>query len=158
MDRCIHTMSRNDLTEIRFLHSVFKSKDYIDVRVWFRDTAASTEWKPTTKGVNFPLDLWPEFQKGITALTDYVESHKKQSAENPWHLHSVVIFCPRQMLGMAYQTRSWGTWTNRHSIPTKPCQMQPRQALLPKGEGACFLLFICSPLPVSSNRIKGAGP
>jgi len=72
-DETIGVVSRNESTEIRVTVSEFKGKKYVGIREYSNwSTTPLEEKKPTKKGINIPVDLWPE----VKELLDQVETEE----------------------------------------------------------------------------------
>ena len=63
----IHSFSRNQHEKINLSLRKYKGKHYVDFRLWFQ-TKTDPTYRPTTKGITFPLELLTEFNQGMNRL------------------------------------------------------------------------------------------
>jgi hypothetical protein len=66
----IHAFSKNPLEEIRVSLTVFKKKQYIDLRVYYRGDDG--EYHPSKKGLTLSLDLLPELLEAVQKAQEVV--------------------------------------------------------------------------------------
>jgi hypothetical protein len=59
----IHAFPKNPLEEIRVSLTVFKKKQYIDLRVYYKGDDG--EYRPSKKGITVSLDLLPDLVEAI---------------------------------------------------------------------------------------------
>jgi hypothetical protein len=59
----IHAFPKNPLEEIRVSLTVFKKKQYIDLRVYYMGDDG--EYHPSKKGITVSLDLFPDLVEAI---------------------------------------------------------------------------------------------
>ncbi len=59
----IHAFPKNPLEEIRVSLTVFKKKQYIDLRVYYKGDDG--EYHPSKKGITVSLDLFPDLVEAI---------------------------------------------------------------------------------------------
>lgn len=62
-DLVVAEFNKNPLDLVRVTLRTYKSKQYVDVRQFYRDDEG--EWKPTKKGVSMSTDLLPELRNGV---------------------------------------------------------------------------------------------
>ena len=62
--KIVHSFKRNDQEEIKVSVGTYKEKEYVDIRVFFRD-AQTDEWRPTKKGITINRDLLGELSEGV---------------------------------------------------------------------------------------------
>lgn len=79
----IYTMARNEGEEIQFLMKKFRSRYYIDLRIWFREEGKD-ELIPTKKGISLSADRIPELQEGLDQLSKAVlKAQELEGAQRP---------------------------------------------------------------------------
>ena len=66
-DEVLHRFRKNSLEEVRATISTFKGADYLNIRSYYE--AEPGVWYPTRKGLTLPLDLLPELEKAVQALS-----------------------------------------------------------------------------------------
>lgn len=59
----IHSFPKNPLEEIRISLTVFKKKQYLDLRVYYK--ADDGEFHPSKKGLTLSLDLMSDLEEGV---------------------------------------------------------------------------------------------
>lgn len=62
-----HAFMKNSDQEVRFAAGEYKDKMYLDVRIYFK-SEETEEWHPTKKGITLPIEMLPEFRKGLDLL------------------------------------------------------------------------------------------
>lgn len=62
-DRLIHSFPKNPLEEIRISLTVFKKKQYIDLRTYYKGDDG--EFRPSKKGINLSVDLLPDLLEAV---------------------------------------------------------------------------------------------
>ena len=68
--RLIHAFPKNPLEEIRVSLTVFKKKQYIDLRVYYKGDEG--EYHPSKKGITVSLDLFPDLVEAIEKARELV--------------------------------------------------------------------------------------
>jgi len=66
----IHAFPKNPLEEIRVSLTVFKKKQYIDLRVYYKGDEG--EYHPSKKGITISLDLFPDLLEAIEKARELV--------------------------------------------------------------------------------------
>jgi hypothetical protein len=66
----IHSFPKNPLEEIRVSLTVFKKKQYIDLRVYYKGDEG--EYHPSKKGITISLDLFPDLVEAIEKARELV--------------------------------------------------------------------------------------
>jgi hypothetical protein len=66
----IHAFPKNPLEEIRVSLTVFKKKQYIDLRVYFKGDDG--EYRPSKKGLTLSLDLLPDLEEAVEKAREMV--------------------------------------------------------------------------------------
>lgn len=69
-DEVLHRFRKNSLEEVRATISEFKGTAYASIRVYYESEPGT--WYPTRKGLTLPLDLLPELEKAVQALSGAV--------------------------------------------------------------------------------------
>lgn len=69
--KLIHSFPRNPLEEIRASITEFKRRQYVDIRVYYKDDAG--DFLPTKKGITIGIDLLDDLEAAIRMLRDAVE-------------------------------------------------------------------------------------
>ncbi len=64
-------IQRNEREIVRVALSEFNEREYIDIRIFYKDEA-SGEYKPTKKGVTLAKELYPELKKAILDIGDVI--------------------------------------------------------------------------------------
>jgi hypothetical protein len=68
--KIIHAFPKNPLEEIRVSLTVFKKKQYIDLRVYYKGDDG--EYHPSKKGLTLSLDLLPDLVEGVQKAQEEV--------------------------------------------------------------------------------------
>ena len=63
----IHSFSKNDHEKFSLSLRKYKGKHYIDFRLWFQ-TKSDPTFRPTRKGIIFPIEYLAELSQGINRL------------------------------------------------------------------------------------------
>ena len=63
----VHSITRNESEEIRIQLRKYRGKVFIDFRVWYR-MENETVFRPTKRGVTFPIEHLPELKKAMPKL------------------------------------------------------------------------------------------
>jgi len=71
-NRLIHAFQKNALEEIRVSLNVFRGKEYIDIRVFYKGDDG--EYHPSKKGVTLSPDLLPDLQEAVKKLEEALEA------------------------------------------------------------------------------------
>jgi hypothetical protein len=66
----VHTFPKNPLEEIRASVTVFKGKQYVDLRVYYKGDDG--EYHPSKKGLTLSLDLFPDLEESVRKLRDVI--------------------------------------------------------------------------------------
>jgi len=66
----IHSFPKNPLEEIRVSLTVFKKKQYIDLRTYYKGDDG--EYHPSKKGITLALDLLPDLVEAIEKTREIV--------------------------------------------------------------------------------------
>ena len=66
----IHAFPKNPLEEIRVSLTVFKKKQYIDLRVYYKGDEG--EYHPSKKGITISLVLFPDLVEAIEKARELV--------------------------------------------------------------------------------------
>jgi len=69
--RIVHVIQKTPTEQIQMAWRLYKDRQYADIRLWYR-SENEDEMRPTKRGVSLPLELWPDFQKGIAALDQVI--------------------------------------------------------------------------------------
>lgn len=65
-------IQRNEREIVRVALSEFSGREFIDIRIFYRDEATG-EYKPTKKGVTLSKDLYPELKKAVDSLGEVIK-------------------------------------------------------------------------------------
>jgi hypothetical protein len=68
--KIIHAFPKNPIEEIRVSLTVFKKKQYIDLRVYYKGDDG--EYHPSKKGLTLSLDLLPDLLEGVQKAQEEV--------------------------------------------------------------------------------------
>jgi len=71
MSEPIYTIEKNSRERFQFSTDEFQGKDYFSVRIYY--DAGNGEFKPTQKGVTFPVAKLSEFVAGVDALKEHLQ-------------------------------------------------------------------------------------
>ena len=66
----VHTFPKNPLEEIRASVTVYKGKQYVDLRVYYKGDDG--EYHPSKKGLTVSLDLFPELEEAMRKLREVI--------------------------------------------------------------------------------------
>lgn len=66
-------VQRNEREIVRVALSEFNEREYIDIRIFYKDDATG-EYKPTKKGVTLSKELYPELKEAILSLGKVIQS------------------------------------------------------------------------------------
>jgi len=72
MSEIIKDIEKNKREIIRIEISEYNNKEYINIRVWYKDDD-SGEYKPTQKGVAVRLDKYNELMEGLNQVSEYIK-------------------------------------------------------------------------------------
>jgi hypothetical protein len=61
----ISSFQKNSQEELRFSITMFKGREYADIRIFYEKDG---EYFPSKKGITVSLDTWSEFKKAIEKL------------------------------------------------------------------------------------------
>ncbi len=75
-----HIIPKNKRDQIRIGLNEYKEKQYLDIRQFYRGD--ENDWKPTSKGVTIPVDLYPELLRGVLLLGDMIGADVKALLDN----------------------------------------------------------------------------
>lgn len=67
-DQIISAFQKSETDEVRLTLRHFKGKAYLDLRVYFR-TKDAGEFKPTRKGLTFPVKHAADLERAFNGLT-----------------------------------------------------------------------------------------
>ena len=70
-NRTIYSFPKNALEEIRVSINVFKGRQYIDIRTYYK--GSDGEYHPSKKGVTLSPELLPDLQEAMKRLTEELE-------------------------------------------------------------------------------------
>lgn len=63
----VHSFPKNPLEEVRASVSVYKGKQYVDLRIYYKGDDG--EFHPSKKGLTLSLDLFPELEEAVEKLS-----------------------------------------------------------------------------------------
>lgn len=66
----IHSFPKNPLEEVRASLTVYKGKQYVDLRIYYKGDDG--EFHPSKKGLTVSLDLFPELQQAVEKLGEAI--------------------------------------------------------------------------------------
>jgi hypothetical protein len=66
----VHSFPKNPLEEVRISISVYKGKQYIDLRIYYKGDDG--EFHPSKKGLTISPDLLPDLVEAVEKLKDVV--------------------------------------------------------------------------------------
>lgn len=69
-DQLVHTFPKNPLEEVRASVTVYKGKQYVDLRVYYKGDDG--EFHPSKKGLTLSLDLFPDLEEAMRKLHDVI--------------------------------------------------------------------------------------
>ncbi|MFP5212537.1 MAG: transcriptional coactivator p15/PC4 family protein, partial [Acidobacteriota bacterium] len=62
----VHSFPKNPLEEVRVSLTVYKGKQYVDLRIYYK--GEDGEFHPSKKGLTVALDLFDELEEAIRKL------------------------------------------------------------------------------------------
>lgn len=65
----VHSFTKNDTEEIRMSLREYKSRLYMDVRLYFQ-TSEQSEMLPSKKGLTIGVEFLPELKRGLIKLEE----------------------------------------------------------------------------------------
>ena len=71
-DRTIHIFAKNSDEQIQIALNRYQDRVYVDMRVWYK-SRYGRGFRPTKKGVCFPLDRLSDFTEGMNRLLETVK-------------------------------------------------------------------------------------
>ena len=66
----VYTFPKNPLEEVRASITVFKGKQYVDLRIYYKGDDG--EFHPSKKGLTLSLDLFTELEQAVQKLSEVV--------------------------------------------------------------------------------------
>ncbi len=63
----VHSFPKNPLEEVRASVSVYKGKQYVDLRIYYKGDDG--EFHPSKKGLTLSLDLFSELEEAVEKLS-----------------------------------------------------------------------------------------
>ncbi|MGV8074932.1 MAG: transcriptional coactivator p15/PC4 family protein [Syntrophobacteraceae bacterium] len=66
----VHSFPKNPLEEVRASLTVYKGKQYVDLRIYYRGDDG--EFHPSKKGLTVSLDLFPELEEAVQKLREVI--------------------------------------------------------------------------------------
>ncbi len=69
-DQLVYSFPKNPLEEVRASVTVFKGKQYVDLRIYYKGDDG--EYHPSKKGLTLSLDLFPELEEAMRKLHDAI--------------------------------------------------------------------------------------
>lgn len=66
----VYTFPKNPLEEVRASITVFKGKQYVDLRIYYKGDDG--EYRPSKKGLTVSLDLFSELEQAVKKLSEVV--------------------------------------------------------------------------------------
>ena len=73
-----HAFMKSNDQEVRFAAGEYRDKMYLDIRIYFKNEETE-EWHPTKKGITLPIEMLPDFRKGLDLL--YESIHKSPCSD-----------------------------------------------------------------------------
>lgn len=70
-NRLIHSFAKNALEEIRVSINIFRGKEYIDIRTYYKGDDG--EFHPSKKGVTMSPELLPDLVEAVQKLEEALE-------------------------------------------------------------------------------------
>ncbi len=70
-NQLIHSFAKNALEEIRVSLNVFRGRQYIDIRTYYKSDEG--EYRPSKKGVTLSPELLPDLQEAVNKLAETLE-------------------------------------------------------------------------------------
>ena len=69
-DQLVHSFPKNPLEEVRASVTVFKGKQYVDLRIYYKGDDG--EYRPSKKGLTLSLDLFPDLEEAVNKLHEVI--------------------------------------------------------------------------------------
>ena len=69
--KTVHSFPKNPLEEVRSSITVFKGKEYVDLRIYYKGDDG--EFHPSKKGLTVSVELFPELETGVHKLKEALE-------------------------------------------------------------------------------------
>lgn len=66
----VYSFPKNPLEEVRASITVFKGKQYVDLRIYYKGDDG--EFRPSKKGLTLSLDLFSELEQAVQKLSEVV--------------------------------------------------------------------------------------
>jgi len=66
----VYSFPKNPLEEVRASITVFKGKQYVDLRIYYKGDDG--EFRPSKKGLTLSLDLFSELEQAVEKLSEVV--------------------------------------------------------------------------------------
>ena len=66
----VYSFPKNPLEEVRASLTVFKGKQYVDLRIYYKGDDG--EFRPSKKGLTLSLDLFSELEQAVQKLSEVV--------------------------------------------------------------------------------------
>lgn len=66
----VHSFPKNPLEEVRASLSIYKGKQYVDLRIYYKGDDG--EYHPSKKGLTISLDLFAELEESVRKLKDAI--------------------------------------------------------------------------------------
>ncbi len=76
--RLVYSFERGQNEEIQISVSKYKSRYYMDLRVWFKPEDQESFY-PTKKGISVALDHLPELRKGLERVSKVSEKIRSEA-------------------------------------------------------------------------------
>ncbi|ABK16976.1 transcriptional coactivator p15/PC4 family protein [Syntrophobacter fumaroxidans] len=68
--KTVYSFPKNPLEEVRASLTVFKGKDYVDLRIYYKGDDG--EYHPSKKGLTLSLDLFSELEESVRKLAEAI--------------------------------------------------------------------------------------
>lgn len=68
--KVVHSFPKNPLEEVRASLTVYKGKQYVDLRIYYKGD--DDEFRPSKKGLTLALDLFPELEEAVAKLKEAI--------------------------------------------------------------------------------------
>lgn len=69
-DKLVYSFPKNPLEEVRASLTVFKGKDYVDLRIYYKGDDG--EYRPSKKGLTLSIDLFKDLEEAVKKLGEEV--------------------------------------------------------------------------------------
>jgi hypothetical protein len=66
----VHTFPKNPLEEVRASITIFKGKQYVDLRVYYKGDDG--DYHPSKKGLTLSLDLFSDLEESVSKLREVI--------------------------------------------------------------------------------------